>query len=35
MQQGCLARNACPQGHDYRYTPEHAVFHMLAFAKNH
>ena len=35
MQQGCLARNACPQGSGYRYTPEHAVFHMLAFAKNH
>lgn len=35
MQQGCLSRNACPQGSGHRYTPEHAVFHMLAFAKNH
>jgi hypothetical protein len=35
MQHGCLARRACPVGADARYTPEHAVFHMQAFVKNH
>ena len=35
MQQGCLARRACPVGPAVRYTPEHAAFHMQAFVKNH
>jgi cytochrome c553 len=35
MQNGCLARRACPVGADFRYGPEHAAFHMQAFAKNH
>jgi ferredoxin len=35
MQNGCLARRACPVGADYRYSPEHAAFHMRAFTKNH
>jgi len=35
MQRGCLARRACPQGTDFVYQPEHAVFHMQAFVKNH
>jgi len=35
MQQGCLARRACPEGLDYRYTPAHATFHMQAFVKHH
>jgi hypothetical protein len=31
MQNGCLARRACPEGGDYAYQPEHAAFHMRAF----
>ncbi|WP_027167151.1 4Fe-4S dicluster domain-containing protein [Mesorhizobium sp. WSM3224] len=30
---GCLDRNACPFGTDYRYPPEVQAFHMAAFAK--
>ena len=29
---GCLARHACPVGAAQRYTPQHAAFHMAAFA---
>ncbi|MER9656196.1 4Fe-4S dicluster domain-containing protein [Mesorhizobium sp. M0152] len=29
---GCLDRNACPYGADFRYPPEVQVFHMAAFA---
>ncbi|NUS19070.1 MAG: 4Fe-4S dicluster domain-containing protein [Mesorhizobium sp.] len=29
---GCLDRNACPYGADYRYPAEVQVFHMAAFA---
>ena len=29
---GCLDRNACPYGADYRYPPEVQAFHMAAFA---
>ncbi|MFD2058646.1 hypothetical protein ACFSQT_37875 [Mesorhizobium calcicola] len=29
---GCLDRNACPYGMDYRYPPEVQAFHMAAFA---
>ena len=29
---GCLDRNACPYGTDYRYPPEVQAFHMAAFA---
>ncbi len=32
---GCLARHACPAGGAYRYAPEQARFHMLAFLKEH
>lgn len=35
MQGGCLARRACPVGTNMRYTPEHAGFHMRAFAERH
>ncbi len=35
MQTGCLARQACPVGVAYRYEPEHAAFHMRAFAQRH
>jgi hypothetical protein len=35
MQSGCLARRACPVGQAHRYTPEHAAFHMTAFAGRH
>ena len=35
MQTGCLARRACPVGAPLRYTPEHAAFHMQAFARRH
>lgn len=35
MQSGCLARRACPVGAALRYTPEHAAFHMQAFAAHH
>ena len=29
---GCLDRNACPYGTDYRYSDEEQAFHMKAFA---
>lgn len=29
---GCLDRNACPHGRDYRYPAEVQAFHMAAFA---
>ena len=29
---GCLDRNACPVGAEYRYGPEQHAFHMRAFA---
>lgn len=32
LQRGCLARRACPVGAPYRYEPDHAAFHMAAFA---
>lgn len=32
MQQGCLARRACPVGSAYRYPADVAAFHMTAFA---
>jgi hypothetical protein len=35
MQQGCLARRACPEGNAHRYTSEHAAFHMQAFIQRH
>jgi hypothetical protein len=35
MQNGCLARRACPVGAAQRYSPEHAAFHMQAFAARH
>ena len=35
MQQGCLARRACPVGAAYRYPAEVAAFHMTAFAAHH
>ena len=35
MQGGCLSRRACPVGAVHRYAPEHAAFHMAAFAKAH
>ncbi len=35
MEIGCRARHACPVGRDYRYAPEQARFHMLAFLKEH
>lgn len=35
MQSGCQARRACPVGSGMRYTPEHAAFHMQAFAERH
>ena len=30
---GCLARRACPVGREHAYRPEHAAFHMAAFAR--
>jgi len=30
MAGGCLARNACPVGTEYRYPPEQRAFHMAA-----
>ncbi|TIT80253.1 MAG: 4Fe-4S dicluster domain-containing protein [Mesorhizobium sp.] len=30
---GCLDRNACPYGTDYRYPPEVQAFHMAAFTR--
>ena len=35
MTTGCLARRACPVGQGSRYMPEHAAFHMQAFAGCH
>ena len=35
LAQGCLARRACPVGAQHRYAPEHAAFHMQAFAQRH
>ena len=35
MQSGCLARRACPVAQPLRYAPEHAAFHMQAFARRH
>ena len=35
MQTGCQARRACPVAVEHRYVPEHAAFHMAAFAKKH
>lgn len=35
MESGCLARQACPVGAEYRYRPDHARFHMQAFLKAH
>jgi hypothetical protein len=35
MEQGCQARSACPVAAHLRYTPEHAAFHMQAFARSH
>lgn len=35
MQAGCLARRACPVAVEHRYVPEHAAFHMAAFARRH
>jgi hypothetical protein len=32
LQQGCQARAACPEGTASRYLPDHAAFHMQAFA---
>jgi hypothetical protein len=29
---GCLDRNACPYGTEYRYPPDEQAFHMAAFA---
>ena len=31
---GCMARNACPVGTQYRYSPEVQAFHMAAFLAN-
>lgn len=33
MTGGCLARNACPIGTEYRYAPAQAAFHMRAFRR--
>lgn len=30
---GCLDRNACPYGTDYRYPPQVQAFHMASFAR--
>jgi len=30
---GCLDRNACPYGTDYRYAPKAQAFHMAAFIR--
>ena len=35
MATGCLSRRACPVGQGSRYDPEHAAFHMQAFAGHH
>ena len=33
MAEGCLARRACPVGRPYKYTSDHARFHMTAFRR--
>jgi len=33
MSGGCLARNACPVGAEFRYFPEQQAFHMRSFAR--
>ena len=33
MQSGCIARNACPVGVEYRYPPEQRRFHMDALSR--
>ena len=33
MQSGCIARNACPVGAEYRYPVEQLRFHMDALAR--
>lgn len=33
IENGCHARHACPHGQEYRYPPEQARFHMLAFLR--
>lgn len=35
MMAGCLARRACPVAPALRYLPDHAAFHMQAFAGRH
>lgn len=35
LQGGCRARLACPVAPELRYLPEHAAFHMQAFAGQH
>ena len=35
MTDGCRARAACPVGAEYRYSAEHAAFHMAAFLRSH
>lgn len=30
---GCMARNACPVGVEYRYSPDQQAFHQRAFAR--
>ena len=32
MQTGCMARDACPFGREFRYSPSQIRFHMRAFA---
>lgn len=32
-ERGCLDRNACPVGTDWRYPPEQQAFHMAAFLR--
>lgn len=34
MQSGCLARNACPVGAQYRYSPDQQAFHQQSFIKS-
>ncbi|WP_020592261.1 hypothetical protein [Kiloniella laminariae] len=33
IEQGCLARRACPVGQDFMLLPAHAAFHMTAFSR--
>ncbi|MCZ4282888.1 ferredoxin [Kiloniella laminariae] len=33
IEQGCLARRACPVGQDFMLYPAHAAFHMTAFVR--